>query len=340
MSKILVLGYFGYDTNQKDGQTIKTRNIYDLLKSKGLNLSFYDTQHSRKNPLSIFSMIVKLMRCEKLVLIPCLNNLTYLFPVIFIFSVIFRFEIIHIGVGGWLDKYCKEYPLISKLLQRNKIILLENIDTVNSLKDNLKFNNVEYFHNYRIIDYVPIFTQKKAEEPLRIVFMARVNKKKGLDVIFSIADHYLINKSHSIIIDFYGPIEPEHNDYFKENIAKYDFVQYKGILNSDEINPILNNYDLMILPTRYYTEGFPGSILDAYISGIPVLVSNWKHASEFVDDGVNGFICNVDVVDEFIVVIEKLRSNNELLLQMKHSAWKSSHKYSSEAAWDILKNQL
>lgn len=29
---ILIIGYFGYVTNQLDGQTIKTRNVFDLIK--------------------------------------------------------------------------------------------------------------------------------------------------------------------------------------------------------------------------------------------------------------------------------------------------------------------
>ena len=32
--KILVIGYFGYKSNQLDGQTIKTRNVYKLIKLK------------------------------------------------------------------------------------------------------------------------------------------------------------------------------------------------------------------------------------------------------------------------------------------------------------------
>ena len=31
-NKILVFGNFGYLTNSLDGQTVKTRNIYDILK--------------------------------------------------------------------------------------------------------------------------------------------------------------------------------------------------------------------------------------------------------------------------------------------------------------------
>lgn len=33
-TKVLVLGYFGYMTNQLDGQTVKTRDVYRLAKEQ------------------------------------------------------------------------------------------------------------------------------------------------------------------------------------------------------------------------------------------------------------------------------------------------------------------
>ena len=33
-SKVFVIGTFGYFNNQLDGQTVKTRNIFNLIKSK------------------------------------------------------------------------------------------------------------------------------------------------------------------------------------------------------------------------------------------------------------------------------------------------------------------
>ena len=43
--KNLVLGYFGYRINQLDGQTVKTRDLFRLLKEhEGNNTVFFDTQ--------------------------------------------------------------------------------------------------------------------------------------------------------------------------------------------------------------------------------------------------------------------------------------------------------
>ena len=80
----------------------------------------------------------------------------------------------------------------------------------------------------------------------------------------------------------------------------------------------LINYDVMLLPTEIYTEGFPGSILDAYIAGIPVIATEWKHSHEFIDDKFTGFIVPFgDCQNEFNDKILTLYNDRELLLQMK-----------------------
>lgn len=64
-----------------------------------------------------------------------------------------------------------------------------------------------------------------------------------------------------------------------------------GILQPSEIYNTISQYDVMLFPTHYYfTEGLPVSVVDAYISGIPVIVTEWKHSHEFVEDGQSGFI--------------------------------------------------
>lgn len=56
-------------------------------------------------------------------------------------------------------------------------------------------------------------------------------------------------------------------------------------------------YDLLLLPIRYYTEGVPGTLLDAYAARVPVVVTNWKHAKEVVIDGTSGIIIDFDNPD-------------------------------------------
>jgi glycosyltransferase involved in cell wall biosynthesis len=149
----------------------------------------------------------------------------------------------------------------------------------------------------------------------------------------------MLNKQ--IIIDFYGPIDHNDKEYFLENVKIYPNTRYMGVVEQQEVHHVLAEYDIMVLPTKYYTEGFPGSILDAYISGIPVIVTKWKHADEFVDDGKTGFIVPFQYGDvEFIESVLKLYNNYSLLSEMKKLAYEKSKEYGYESAWKKIEPYL
>jgi glycosyltransferase involved in cell wall biosynthesis len=340
--RILVLGYFGYSNNQFDGQTVKTRNIYELLLLKTGNkedIDFFDTQRFKHLNLSFFlNMIWKIFRCNKLIYIPAHNNLKYLFPLIYIICKLKRIDIFYIVVGGWLADYLKKKWLHIILLSNIRAIFPQSDQLSLLLREQYQFKNVITFPNFRIHSFKPFISDHK--DVFKIVYMARINRMKGIDYVFRLAD-YFINIpfcEKPVIIDFYGPIDENDKTYFYEQMDKYAITFYKGILQPDKIYDTLNNYDLMVLPTKYYTEGFPGSILDAYISGIPVIVTNWKYAREFVDDGKTGIIVPFENGEkEFINAVLKLYQDYDLLIKMKYNAYEKSKFYSSENAWEILK---
>src|SRR5699024_3111034 len=147
-------------------------------------------------------------------------------------------------------------------------------------------------------------------------------------------------KKHHMNIEvyFYGPINEEDKDYFLRKQRKYDFVKYKGILEPAEIYEKISKLDVLVLPTRYHGEGFPGSIIDAYIAGIPVVVTNWKLLPEFVVEGKTGFIVNTK--ECFFEKLVFLHKNSKKLLEMKVQANMKSMEYSSEIAWAILKKHF
>lgn len=334
MKRILVLGYFGYLTNQLDGQTVKTRDIYRLVTDKSAEaVGFFDTENFKKNIFSVFKMFYLLVKCRTLLYIPAHNNLKFIFPAIFLLSFIFRFKINYFVVGGWLVGYLKNKHLHCLFLRHINGIFTETNLMKCELEKNYNMSNVVVFPNFRIHDFRE--RSLSQSESLRIVFMSRINKLKGLDIVFLIAE-YIKNNGLDIIIDFYGPINLNDKSYFDAEIAKYEFTHYFGVLEPDKINSTLCGYDLLILPTRYFTEGFPGAILDAYISGIPVLVSQWKHATEFVENGVTGYICPLEDPSRFTDIVVQLFKDRELLSVLKKNARSKSDLYSADVAWETM----
>lgn len=337
MKRILVLGYFGYLTNQLDGQTVKTRDVYRLAKeqSREYSVDFFDTQDLKKNKLLAFRMFWKVIHCDNLFYLPAQNNLKVFFPVIFVFSRLFKFNIHYFVVGGWLREYLIKLPIHRFMLSRINGIHAETKRLKNELEDYYGFNNVDIFPNFRFFEFNPKSSESKK---LRIVFMARVIKQKGLDWIFDLADYISEHKlQDKYSITFFGPETDDEKEYFESNVAKYEFVEYRGPLQPEEIYETLSKYDVMLLPTHFYTEGLPGSIVDAYISGIPVVVTEWKHAHEFVEDGITGFIVPFEngsrqMIDRVLL----LERDRDLLRKLKTNALVKRKEFAPPKMNDII----
>ena len=327
MNKILVLGYFGYNTNQLDGQTVKTRDIYRLAKEQlSAVVSYYDTEDFQFNKLSIFKMFWNVICCNTLIYLPAHNNLKFIFPIIYCLSVLFRVRIHYFVVGGWLREFLGNLPIHRFMLAHISTIHAETRQLKSELEDYYHFQNVDIFPNFRFFNFNPHRTESMK---LRLVFMARINKMKGLDWIFHFAEY--IQKNHlseKFELSFYGPIHDDDRQYFEGSLKLYPFMKYYGVLQPAEIHQTLSQYDVMLLPTHYYTEGLPGSIVDAYISGIPVIATEWKHAHEFIEDGKSGFIIPFENGEGVLIErILKLESDRHLLSEMQKYALEKRNEF-------------
>jgi len=200
------------------------------------------------------------------------------------------------------------------------------------------YKNVVCFPNFRFFNHA--FNPHHIDGELHLVFMARVNKLKGLDTIFNFSSYLKSKEINNIFIDFWGPVFLDDSEYFYENIELYPFIQYKGVLLPEKIHATLEQYDAMLLPTHYYTEGLPGSIVDAYISGIPVIATEWKHSHEFVNDGKTGFIVPFENSDNaFRDAIMNLLDNS-LLDALKHNSFSFSKRFNTLSALKIIKSKI
>ena len=335
-NSLFVIGYFGFSNNKIDGQTIKTRNLFDLLKMKQMtSISYFDSSFLKSNKFLIFNLIKGIISSTHIIYLPAHNNLRVFFPFIYILSKLFNKTLIYVVIGGWLPEFISNKPYHKWALARINGIFTETVNMKTKLENWYNYSNVHLMPNFRNHNYIPDI--QSYEGPLRCVFMSRVIKEKGLDVIFRFMDNLNeLNLTNSIKIDFYGPVPPDENEYVLENIKKYTNLTYKGILDPEMIHRTLNKYDIMLLPTRYPGEGFPGAILDAYISGIPVIVSNWKDIPSFVDVGKTGFVFDLDKEEEFGNKLIYLFNNKNQLYQLKLNSFEKSKEYSSEKCWEIL----
>lgn len=346
MSRILVLGYFGYVTDQLDGQTVKTRNVFSLIKQHEQELSsevvFFDTQSLKSNKFNVLLMYYNVLRANKIFYLGAQNNLKYFFPLVFLLSALLRKDLHYVVVGGWLVEFLIGKPLHRFMLNNIKAIYPQTQFLCRQLAQKYNLNNVYKLNNFRIADVDVSVTSRAAPDSVfRLVFMARVHPMKGVNVLFTLADKLKAISFGNVIIDIYGPIHSDYENKFREKLTAYTgIISYEGVLQPDNIYNILAMYDFMLFPTRYFTEGFPGSILDAYIAGIPVVVSRWKYAEEFVEENLSGLICDFNDDESFVSTVCSLLKNKCLMESLKHGAKGQAAKYSPETAWQILRRLI
>ena len=333
---ILVIGYFGYLNNQLDGQTIRTRSIYELLDKNidnNIKLNFFDTQQFKANKLYLFKLIYLLLKSNLVFDIAAHNNIKYLFILIFFICKLKRTKLNIVAVGGWLSNFIQDKPLHQQLLSRVNNLFVQTENLSRSLKNNYNFSNVVVLNNFRNVEY-PVISSS-VNHVLKLVFFARVQPMKGVDLIFKLSEKIRQENISNVEIDIYGPISDFYQKDFDKSLSESN-VKYCGVLQPNNIHAVLADYDFMLFPTKYFTEGFPGSILDSYISGVPVIATNWLNAKEFIDNDETGYIVEFDNDEKFIEKTIYLLKYPELIRKLKENVIKKRYLYSPEEAWKTL----
>ena len=113
----------------------------------------------------------------------------------------------------------------------------------------------------------------KKQNELKLITTARISKEKGtLKTIRALSDIF----NYDIVLDLYGTIyDKPYWEICKESILKLPpniKVNYKGSIEGDAVIDTLSNYHFFIMPSE--GENFGHSILEALLSGCPVLISD------------------------------------------------------------------
>ena len=73
-----------------------------------------------------------------------------------------------------------------------------------------------------------------------------------------------------------------------------DVIEYLG--SADDVRDYIHKSDCIVLPS--YREGTPRTLLEAAAMGKPIITTNVEGCREVVDDGINGYLCNVRDADD------------------------------------------
>jgi len=200
--------------------------------------------------------------------------------------------------------------------------LVENFKKINS--------NTYWFPNVRPSPSLKI---EKRIFSRRFVFISHVKQSKGIDEIVELRK--LLDSSY--IIDIYGIIfDKKYSEaYFREHN-----ISYKGVLIPEEVLSKLATYDVLLLPTTWKSEGYPGIIIEAYSLGKPVIATNLQGISEIVDDYKSGILIQQNNVESLKNAVEYFNLDNydQLSIYAKEKFGLFDSRKQSQLFFDTLVN--
>lgn len=334
--KIALVGRVATGIELYDGQTVKTRSLYNLLKEieDVEQIFLVDTYEYKKHFFKAFLQSFKiLVNCEKIVLSISINGRKFFFPYFYYLNKIFKRDIYHSLIGGRLAQNIKEHPSWKKYVNSFKVNWVESRKIVDDLKM-IGVNNAEYLPNFKHIRTLTINElQKYSKERYAFCTFSRVQERKGItDAIEAIK---AINNQYGNQIaelDIYGPIDEEYAFKFNKLIeANKGIVNYKGCINANESVEVIKDYYALLFPTRYFNEGIPGTIIDAFAAGVPVIARKWHYCDEMISDKVNGLIYDFDKPEMLVEIIRFAINHGELMSEMKINCLKKSQEYMYES---------
>jgi glycosyltransferase involved in cell wall biosynthesis len=127
------------------------------------------------------------------------------------------------------------------------------------------------------------YNSKPISNRKAFLFLARVQKYKGIDVFIELAKR---NPDKEFwIAGNPDPIE------ICSDIKSYPNIKYVGFANKILKKLLLNQAKCLIQPTAY-SEPFGCNVIEAYFSGTPVITSNRGAFRETVINGITGYLCN------------------------------------------------
>ncbi|TAE65790.1 MAG: glycosyltransferase family 1 protein [Bacteroidetes bacterium] len=148
------------------------------------------------------------------------------------------------------------------------------------------------------------------------LMIARLLYDKGI-VEYVEAAKKLKNLGLKVNFQVLGSIESEAKlGVSKEEVEIWqekNWIEYLG--TSDNVSEIIKKADCVVLPS--YREGTPRSLLEACAMAKPIITTDVVGCRQTVDDGVNGFLCEVKNAEDLADKMQKMYVlDNETLQKM------------------------
>lgn len=330
--KACVVGDLAIGLNIYSGQTVKTRDYYQLLCERYGEeaVTSIDTRFWRQAPLKTLVALIKAcVRSENMVLLLCKNGRKTILPICVLLKWLLRYKILFSIIGGSLmDDFDHEW-ITRVSMQACDVLYTETRALQQFLQD----------RRYAHVEYAPVFSRRKMvgehpsadsfQLPYRFCTYARVCREKGISIAIDAV--MKVNQLAGKVVctlDIFGEPTDDYKEEFTQKVEQSGgVVVRKGFLEANQAIPVLSQYYMMLFPTYYDGEGFPIAIVECMKAAVPVIASDWHFNAEVIKDGETGLVYQPDQKDALVEKIQYSISNAGEIMRLKRGCLKNAENF-------------
>ena len=328
---LLFLGALDYPNVPKAGDAIKNRYLVDFFKRELNRVDYVDTQRWKKNPLVLLRVMWHLTAHRYDNIVISTSNVSAYRLIGLTTSLNLKSRIYYFMIGGYAPVKIKQGIYKAARFKKLERIIVE-ADKVAELYHEFGIDNTIRLYNFKRVLFTPDISVQHSGI-IRFVFLSRITELKGVfDILQSVNKLNDSGYGNRYEVDFYGRIDSDIEERFLNKVNSISNVTYKGFLNLDEAQgyKTLSEYDAMLFPTLYATEGFPGVIADAAIAALPVIASSWRYADEIIGHGKCGLLFNTGNKKVLTELMARVIDNPSLLEPLRKNALQRSDLYNAD----------
>ena len=345
MNDVCIIGHFAEGKECLDGQTVKTKTVYNELTKENLNLNIakIDTFEWRKHPVKLLLVTChQYFKSKNIIIMLSRNGMKFFSPILYFLQKIRKKRIHHVVIGGNLPELLEHNRSWKKYIKAFYCNYVETKKMMQSLHE-MNIDNTAVMFNFKRLQILSedklIFSHQL---PYKVCTFSRVMKEKGIeDAVSAIKS---INDKYGKVVytlDIYGKIDEKYCSEFQELVHTFpEFIQYKGCISFDQSIEVLKDYYLLLFPTRFQTEGIPGTIIDSFAAGVPVVAAEWQYCREMIHDGKNGFVYPLYDTSRLENILLNIVQYPDKINEMKKICLISAKDYMPEKAMKILVDNL
>ncbi|MBP3376890.1 MAG: glycosyltransferase [Clostridia bacterium] len=340
-----VIGHFGFGLDLLNGQTVKTKILSEELEKRFPDgILKIDTHGGIKSLIKApFHVLKALKRCKNVIILPAHNGLRVYAPLLALMRPLYKGRRLHYAViGGWLASFLENKKGLEKNLKKFDGVYVETSTMKNALEAK-GFENVLVMPNCKELKILsPEELSKDYSEPYKLCTFSRVMKEKGIEDAVNAVK--AVNEKASRVVyslDIYGQIDGGQTEWFESLKASFpEYIRYGGLVPFDKSVEVLKDYYALLFTTRFFTEGIPGTVIDAYAAGIPVVSARWESFADIIDEGMTGMGYTIENVNELTSMLENISSFTESVDSMRKNCLVKAEQYLPRKALNVMVERM